>query len=126
MDPVLQQQLAEYLKSIATTAQAGAAFVVEQAPLVVQEKIAYGRAVETVALLAWLVGVVVCARSGRAAWAAAEKDDYDNPFYIFGGLAAVIGLVVSVLFVFGQFAAVAKVWFAPRLYILEWAARLVR
>ena len=40
MNEELQKQLADYLASIASAAKAGSQFAIEQAPLVVQEKIA--------------------------------------------------------------------------------------
>jgi hypothetical protein len=122
----LQQQLAEYLKAIATTAEKGAGFVIEQAPLVVQEKIAYGRVVETATLVAALAGAVALYRFTRWSWTQAVADDFDNPLYFLGGIVGAVGVTVAAIGSVGQFNAVAMVWFAPRLYILEWALSLIK
>ena len=87
----------------------------------VQEKIVYGRISETIGLLFALVilatGIWCFSRARR--WV----DDDNNPAgFIFGGLCAVAGTV----FTFVQVDELLKVVFAPRLYILEWLAGLLK
>lgn len=114
MNEQLQQQLAEYLKAIATAAQHGAGFVMEQAPLVVQERLLFGRIVFSVPLI--LAAVVL-----PVAWKM-SRPNRDDGGYI--AVCAVAGLAcLAVVFTFDLFV---KVWFAPRLYILEWALSLVK
>lgn len=128
MNEQLQAQLAEYLKAIATAAQSGAGFVMEQAPLVVQEKIAYGRALETTTFALLLIVAACWYRIARwgIAKAAADKH-FDHPGFI---LSAVFGCAGTAGFTamacFGVLPTVLMVWFAPRLYILEWAIRMVK
>lgn len=122
MSEQLQQQLAEYLKAILTAAQSGANFVTQQAPLVVQEKIAYGRVMETL----WFVGVIVCL--SPIVWLSiryfkdAVKASDDGPVFLLN----IIGIVGSLAAIWFAAQSAALVWFAPRLYILEWAMSLVK
>lgn len=120
MDPAVQ----EYLKAILSTAQSGAAFVKEQAPLVVQELISYGRAIETI----WFVLVVFITtptiyfsiKRWDSLWKTTIEDDV--PAIIL----PIVGLVASTVFLWNAIRDVTLVWFAPRLYVLEWAIGLTK
>lgn len=134
MNDQLQAQIAEYLKAILATAKDGAAFVADQAPLVVQEKIAYGRAYETTFIVLFMLGIVVggtlAVRAARRlpAYEALSYHEKDGqcfaifPPLIGGGAMALWGVMG-----FGMnIGTTLQVWFAPRLYILEWALSLVK
>lgn len=123
MDPALQQQLAEYLKAMLDTAKSGASFVADQAPLVVQEKIAYGRIMEPLMLacglgLVWF-GFFLC-RKGKPYMA--EGHGAFIPLFMGGGISVILGGIVIAV----QANATVLVWAAPRLYVLEWAMSLVK
>lgn len=124
MDKALQDQLAQYLKQIADAAQKGADFATSQAPLVVQEKILSARISETLTLVV-LAGVIALAvylfrygyhnrcTSHSVMLGADERN---------GGLMILTGFwggVASLLFLI-ELTTVVEVWFAPRLYIVEW------
>jgi hypothetical protein len=125
MDEQLQKQLAGYLDSIATAAKTGSQFVIEQTPLVVQEKVTYGRAIETFTLAALLLAIVFCVWVVRVGLR--SRDEYGVTE---GGVAAVIaGVIVGGIACVSavvQADAVLMVWVAPRLYILEWAMSLLK
>ena len=134
MNEQLQQQLAEYLKAIASTAQQGASFVMEQAPLVVQEKIALGRVTLTAWMVLCVVACVPLVRFGMSHWGRARAickeqgdayyRDEEVPHGLAGGLSVACGCA-CVIAALALIEPVATVWFAPRLYILEWAMGLV-
>jgi hypothetical protein len=125
MNPELQRELAAWLSKLRESADAAGSFVLEQAPLIVQEKVAYGRVVETTAFAALLIAVAISAtvalRCMRRHFAGDEEDSN-----FVGLLLGGIGTFVSLVGACGQFDAVAKVWFAPRLYIMEWLAGLLK
>src|SRR5258708_84094 len=132
MNEQLQQQLAEYLRAIATTARSGSDFVLQQAPLLVQEKISYGRMYESAWMVLFALGLafgIALVRKGQrklpAYWAASDNDEaafrawapiFVGALLCFWGLAG-IGFNNQVFF---------TVWVAPRLYILEWAMELLK
>jgi hypothetical protein len=123
MDPALQQQLAEYLKAILATAQSGAAFVSEQAPLVVQERLVYGRITETlfVVLMCSLFIPVGMAWWNRRRWEeGCNYGDKGSPTVAITLLTCIVSFLV-----FMSSTNFVKVWFAPRLYVLEWAMGMV-
>jgi hypothetical protein len=128
MNEQMQQQLASYLKEFVETMKAGWEFALTQAPLIVQEKIAYGRVMETGYFVLFVVGAVVCLRI--ALWATRRVKDTlvtgDEPPYIIAEILAVGGCVVFAIAALTEFQTVVQVWFAPRLYILEWAASLLK
>lgn len=130
MDPAVQQQLAEYLKAILATAKSGAAFVQEQAPLVVQEKIAYARALYTIEAIAAVIGCVVLSRYAVKFYriaSAAGGGSCDIWPERQGGLlnvVCVVGAIACGLIAISATETATQVWVAPRLYILEWATQL--
>lgn len=133
MSDQLQAQLAEYLKAILTTAQQGAAFVKEQAPMVVQEKILYARVLFTVEAVAFAIAALVLARLAVRFYKIASEAGKGYRCDIWperpGGLlniACSIGSIGSALFAVIAAETAVQAWFAPRLYILEWAMSLVK
>jgi hypothetical protein len=122
----LQKQLAGYLESIASAAKSSGAFVLEQAPLVVQEKIAYGRVWETFLLVVVAIAAVIFLRMlvwGVISLRASSYHD-DGPSIaatVCGGIGSFFGCIGTL----AQADAAIKVWFAPRLYIIEWVMGLM-
>lgn len=128
MNEQLQKELATWLAQLRDTANAGASFALEQAPLVIQEKVAYGRVSGVVWLLifmglvwlAWTLG-----RKGFAKGCEAAKNSRD-PFFMFLGALSYLPVGVSGLLALTQLDSVIKAWIAPRLYVLEWLAGLIK
>lgn len=122
MNEQLQQQLAEYLKAIAGAAKSGTDFVLTQAPLVVQEKVLYGRIVEPLGMLVGLAAVWGGWRLLVAGKPMYAKDDAAFiPLFMIGGILMLAGGIAAAV----QANATALVYAAPRLYVLEWAMHLV-
>ena len=124
MNEELQKQLTDLLVTLSSSVQRGAEWVGEQVPPLVQEKILLGRIEETTWFVGGLIVAVVLVYKGARFWKRSFEltDEYDAPvcvvpFLAFGAalLAATVNLHSFVL-----------VWFAPRLYIVEWLADLMR
>jgi hypothetical protein len=125
MNEQLQKQLAEYLAALSATVKSGSDFVLEQAPLLVQEKVVYGRVIETALLIAGVGAVCFAVWVFKKGWTY-EADSYMDDTRLMLTIPAVIGGVVATIATVTQMSAVAMVWFAPRLYILEWVVGMVR
>jgi hypothetical protein len=122
MNEQLQKELAAWLSKLREAADTGGSFVLDQAPAIVQEKIAYGRATETL----WcVVGVLLLL---LAYWFSKRAmrwfDEMEgNPFgFIGAGVFAFFGVILTLIHV----DAALKVWFAPRLYVIEWLSELLK
>jgi hypothetical protein len=120
--PELQAQLAAYLKALMDTSATAANFAKDQLPLVVQEKILYGRVSETLQLVLCLAVVYASARVVR--WGLKEERKSCGDFGIAGIVGGGIVGVLFTIFTMIQLNYVVMVWTAPRLYIIEWAAKL--
>lgn len=134
MNPELQKELALWLSSIRETGQLATGFVLEQAPLVVREKVIYGRVWSSLLLVVAVVCVVVAVRFSRRGWArylngVGNKAGHDVWLEVPGAGQAVIGGVVAFFLCAAalESARIATMaWFAPRLYILEWISDLLK
>jgi hypothetical protein len=127
MNEKLQASLVEVIQFLLLWAKETKDFAMEQAPLVVREAIAYGRAVET-----WeLAGVLILTAlflwgtrwMQRHDWYNLDELGEDPPVAHFG---TVVGAVALFICYINQVPDFLKVWFAPRLYLLEWAAQLLK
>lgn len=145
MNPELQKQLAEMLAKLMDATQNAATWTSGQIPLLVQEKIAYGRASETAWMVVFVVGVVgfgLTAKRRVPVWTAALADERDmcrtsNRGYdeavvnktvvtfmiACGSLLAAVLCLVAFLANINNFMLV---WFAPRLYIVEWLRTMIQ
>ncbi len=129
VDPKLSEQLQQTLAALLANAQDAAAWTKGQVPLLVQEKILFGRIWSTAmvimlaALGVWLYGSSKQFYAVAKAHKDAGRHDVDMWLERPGGMlnigAAILCAVVSCLALeAGRNAALA--WFAPRLYIVEW------
>ena len=129
MNPELQRELATWLASLRESAGNGMNFAIEQAPIVVREKVAFGRAYETtwlvVALLVtvatgWLAYWLLRTRAEREQAARDRGNQAREGDASIQAFAACVGCAVATLLTVGQSYYVYLVWLAPRVYILEW------
>jgi hypothetical protein len=124
MKPELEKELAEFLELLADAARKGGEFALSQAPLVVQEKLLYGRVTATIGVLALLVFIAACAYAFRWGLRYEGKGGDDT-----GGLTCMLslglGLIAAGVLVPVTFHAI-QVWFTPRLYIMEWIAGMLK
>lgn len=123
MDPALKAQLEQLLAALLQNAQDAAAWTKEEIPLLVREKIAFGRAWETVMLLLMLVGLYFMSRVWQF-WKTYEFDDDENRGTAAFGLG--VGSVILIGLTIEQLKDVMQVWFAPRLYIVDWLLEMVK
>jgi hypothetical protein len=130
MDPELQKQLNEMLKALLANAQDAATWAKAEIPLLVREKIAFGRAWETAQFVVLLGLLAVVWRIVYPHWKAYDfktgrrpSDDTKEMTFTFFLVApsVVIGICA-------YFAAqhMFLVWFAPRLYIVQWLLEMVK
>lgn len=125
MNEATQEQLAELVKWLRETAQAGQAFVAGQAPDLAREIIAYGRVMEPLIafgpVIAYSILMWRWAPKMLEAW-----DSLDDEFHAIGGwVFSGVGGLTSVLFLLNTPDAI-KVWVAPKLYLLDYVAGLLK
>jgi hypothetical protein len=139
MNEELQKQLAEMLAALMRVAQDGSAWAQGQIPMLVQEKILYGRVSMTAWMLLYLAGVVAACVAwprARRAQAAASADYHQTMndtkyrfdsgvadrqiFTVIALLALCVGGGICALAALDAIDSLVQVWFAPRLYIIDW------
>ena len=133
MNEEAKKKLSEFLTKALDAAEKGGDFILEQAPLVAQEAVAYGRAFHTsavvVGVLVLVVGGIVGYRLVRRGLAALSEDNMSD-----GGFFSVLSGIVTLFFslgmgvvqVNGHMSECLMAWFAPRLYLIEYAKELVK
>lgn len=138
MDEDLKKALLDTLNDARSAAEQGKDFVLEQAPRVVQEYIAYMRIESTIlsALLAlWVVAVlvawVVVFRRGPywSANATGESTPSAGDYAFVRGLGsflAICFLIMGGLLGGKSVSTCIKAWVAPRVLIIEKAADLIK
>ena len=133
----LEDSLSEILVWLKEAAQGGADFAAEQAPLVCQEIVAYGRVYHT----AWIAIIfVLWSTVVMFLWLNIRKvtrdDSWDDSELTPQGVRGLVGSIVFAIATFvlsieggtgifshGKDAMLA--WFAPRLYIVEYISDLL-
>ena len=135
MNEKLQNSLAEVVQFLLQWAKETKEFVNDQAPLVVREAIAYGRAVETWEMFVCVVflGVGLMLLTRNYSRVKFSTDSRSPRIFEDGTTQASIKLVLGALFTFcgtvstfHQAPDFFMAWFAPRLYVLKWAAELLK
>ena len=129
MNDELQNKLAEVLGGIAEGVKQAKDFAVEQLPDVAQQYIMFGRMWETAAFVMLVAATVVCGWMVLRGWrltsdkeASYSDHDRGQMLMIFG---SVPGFAIAI-FLIVQLKAVLLVWFAPKLYLLQGIAGLVK
>lgn len=127
MNDELQNKLTEVLGGIAEGVTQAKDFAVEQLPDVAQQYIMFGRMWETVMF------VMLVAATGFFGWmfwrgwktpdeASCRDADRGQMLIVFGSIPGVILAFCTLV----QVKAVLLVWFAPKLYLLQGIAGLVK
>ncbi len=126
MDENTKKMLHDYLQKILESAEKGADFVMEQAPEVAKEIVAYGRATSTIPVVAcavvFIAGVVACRMLWKRLPAGERSIDDMRPIALFALVPSLLSVVVAVHYI----DDLSKVWFAPRLYLIEYIRTLLR
>lgn len=98
-------------------------FVLDQAPEVVREIVALGRAEHTLAALAIVVGFVVGLRAFRWAW---NFESFDrDAVIVLGAIAGSVLTLIGMIGLFHETHLALMAWFAPRVYVLHELGDLV-
>lgn len=131
MNDELQNKLAEVLGGIAEGVTQAKDFAVEQLPDVAQQYIMFGMVWETAAFVLLVAFSVVCAfvfkfglRWHKEINAKTGYHDDVGPFMVMLGSGLMFAFFVTGTVV--QLKAVLLVWFAPKLYLLQGIAGLVK
>ncbi len=122
MDPKLTEQLQQTLAALLANAQDAAAWTTGQIPLLVQDKIFIGRIEHTAAIVVSIVVMLGCAWIVRKL----SRMDGGNVDYEMAQIFMGIGCIAGFAAVLINFHVFLIVWFAPRLYIVEWLTSQVR
>lgn len=126
MDQQAQEQLTRALSMMNDAAASGGNFVLEQAPMVARELVAYTLWSSAATALLSGAALVVLYRRGIPAWKkSAEKDRYydDGTGALF---FLAVGFVVSGILFLGNSRATIKAVTAPRLVILDYVKDMVK
>lgn len=127
LDPELKKQLTELLIALLKNAQDAGAWAKAEIPQLIREKIAYGRALESaewgVSVTLFLIGILAAITFFRSI-------DFDNnkakghdvkalvigiPTFVLGAISLAVNTPTFL-----------QVWFAPRLYIVDWLVTLLK
>lgn len=135
MDPELKKQLLEMLQHLLSSIEKGATFVTDQIPPLVQEKIALGRIEETLWISVYLISLfaiplfLVNSVKHFQLATKAELNSSEETRGIVFGLANAAGVVIcffNAIQLFFNMHNFLLVWFAPRIYIVEWLKEMVK
>jgi hypothetical protein len=129
MNPDVQKALLSWLQGIQQLAAQGKDFILTQAPQVVQEKVAWGRAWETIELVIFLAilsfGIWGCRKTFH--WAVAKNKGYkDGMQWLVFAFPVCFPTVIIFWMTMYQLYVTLQVWFAPRLYIIDWIISMVK
>jgi hypothetical protein len=122
MDPALKTQLEQLLAGLLKNTQDAASWAKAELPLLIKEKIAFGRAFDTTILV---LSVAACYYLIPRMWRATHKF-VDGDTVIFGTAGCGVASVMLVGLTLFTLRNTLLVWFAPRLYIVEWLISLIR
>ena len=111
MSEQLEQALTESTTKIITWMEQAEGFVVEQAPDVVQQLLAWKMAAAS-------LGVTGCLFATRWGWSRLEDDEIE-PAGFFGCLLGSFGMLISIVGLYINGLMLAKVLVAPKLVVLD-------
>lgn len=119
------QQVADLLQWLRTTAESSAEFVKEQAPDVARDIIAWGVWGNAATAGVWFIFAIVSGYMLKRAMSHWRSDEFDfddgmSVGSIFAGVFSAIGTLVSLGAVASFLLPAIKASVAPRLYLLEW------
>ena len=126
MNPELQKQLADMLAKLTDATTGAVTWASAQIPPLVTEKIALGRAEESLWMafsIALFIGAAICSvMLWRSALSGEGMDEDTCAAICFGQLVL---FALGLLPVYWNLHSFLLVWFAPRLYIVEWLKTMV-
>jgi hypothetical protein len=123
MNNELQSQLVEVLTGISEGVAQAKDFAIEQLPDVAQQYIMFGMVWETALLVIFAVLITLIAFGIWKIWVSDSLEFEAGAGLIILGFCAEIALLFAFIF---QLKPVLLVWFAPKLYLLQGIAGLVK
>lgn len=135
MNDQLQQELAELIGKASSGIDASASFLQAELPSVISQLLAFklvSSAFEVVAFFAFLAAYAWSIKAinksmKNKTWAYDEYGPSDMCFpacmLIMIGGAASIGIIVGI---FSNITTILKIWIAPKIYLIEYAASLAK
>jgi hypothetical protein len=132
MNDALNQQLLAMLQGLTDAAKTGGAWVAGQIPPLVAEKIAFGKVWEISYLVIAVIMAGLFVKLTVKCWSKGTNyvrrsygDDGEMGWYA----AMLLTAGVALFFIIDSFITLRQVllvWFAPRLYIVEWLMELMK
>lgn len=120
MDPNLQKQLSDLLSKLLTNVEAGAVWVGEQTPILVQEKLTYDAWSAIFVLVVIVLGTLVTQYLGYRLRQVPKTYVNDGMPTVFGWIMMILGGCLSTVLIVIHLLIPIKIYLAPRLYIVEW------
>lgn len=125
MNEELQKKLVELINGAQAAGTEAFLFTKEQVPDVIQQLLRWKFAEAVILVLISLAVVVFCIYAGRLAWKAdGEKYMDDGHCFVFS-VSAIVGSILSFIGMLNLMTAV-QIWLAPKVYLLEYAASLIK
>ena len=129
MNQKLQAELTTWLQSIRENAEGAKGFVLEQAPDVVREFVTLGRIETTTLVVLGALALIAGAMFFRWEWKNRKMltELHEDPgiTLVIANIAAVVLYTACLSWLIQTLHTLICVWFAPRVYIIETAARLL-
>jgi hypothetical protein len=129
MNDELQKQLAALLSSLMTVANDGTTWAKGEIPQLVQEQVVFARMEETFYVFLCVVGFVgfslLMVRLVRLSMDRKTEYGLRDLYGLCSCFSGVVVLVAAVFLLF-NIHPMLQVWFAPRLYIVEWLHGMVK
>jgi uncharacterized membrane protein HdeD (DUF308 family) len=123
MNDELQSKLVEVLTGISEGVSQAKDFAIEQLPDVAQQYIMFGMVWETTLLVIYAVLITLIAVGIWRLWVSDNLEfEAGAGLIVFGGFS-LVGLLIAFV---NQLKPVLLVWFAPKLYLLQGIAGLVK
>lgn len=126
----LKQKLLETLSTVEEWLTSGADLVKQETPIVIEEILWWGAAQASISLFVTLGLLTIASlvlRIGVTRGVVVNWDDYKDPmlfpYILIGGVSTLITGVVFLLLGLPNIYTLAKIYGAPRLYLLEWVQR---
>ena len=114
----LTSEAAKLLEDLRLLLEKGGQFVLEQAPPLAREIVAYGRISNVIGMLVASTFIAICARWFLTKYAAWKEDSGSLDFPAAPLAAGIVGLGASIFWLCCA-AEFAKAVFAPRLFLLQ-------
>ena len=126
MDQQLQLALIQILNGAVDAAQAGVSFLQAEVPDVVQQLLTYKLVASVVGAVVAVAVIAVAVLSVPAAGRLERRRREWDGIQCFAMAVAAIAIVVAAVFLAGAVFDALEIWLAPKLYLIEYAADIVK